>query len=101
MYLKPDNEVLKKFKEEKVIRKDSREKVKAVKEGDSVKGSGGDGINDEFNKMNVAQLKLALKSYGLTIDGRKADLRARLIAHQLEESNSGGGVNPPIDERTN
>ena len=32
MYLKPDNEVLKKFKEEKVIRKDNREKVKVVKE---------------------------------------------------------------------
>ena len=70
LYLKPDNEVLKKFKEEKVIRKDNREKVKAVKEGDSVKGSGGDGIEDEINKMNVTQLKLALKCYGLTIDGR-------------------------------
>ena len=68
-YLKPDNEVLKKFKEEKVIRKDNQEKVKAVKEGDSVKGSGGDGFKDEISKMNVAQLKLALKSYGLTIDG--------------------------------
>jgi hypothetical protein len=45
--------------------------VKAVKEGDSVKGSGGDaGIEDEINKMNVTQLKLALKCYGLTIDGR-------------------------------
>ena len=56
---------------EKVIRKDNREKVKAVKEGDSVKGSGGDaGIEDEINKMNVTQLKLALKCYGLTIDGR-------------------------------
>jgi hypothetical protein len=75
LYLKPDNEVLIKFKEEKIIRKDNREKVKAVKEGDSVKGSGGDGIEDEINKMNVAQLKLALKSYGLTIDaGLKADL---------------------------
>ncbi len=50
LYLKPDNKVLKKFKEEKVIRKDNREKVKAVKEGDSVKGSGGDGIEDEINK---------------------------------------------------
>jgi len=91
LYLKPDNEVLKNFKEEKVIQKDNWEKVKAVKEGDSVKGSGGDGIKVEINKMNVTQLKLALKSYGLTIDGLKADLRARLNAHQLEESNSGGG----------
>ncbi len=90
-YLKPDNEVLKRFKEEKVIRKDNWEKVKAVKESDSAKGSGGDGIEDEINKMIVAQLKLALKSFGLTIDGLKADLRARLNAHQLEKSNSGGG----------
>ena len=60
LYLKPDNEVLKNFKEEKVIQKDNREKVKAVKVGDSVKGSGGDGIKDEINRMNVAQLKLAL-----------------------------------------
>ena len=75
MYLKPDNEVLKKFKEENAIRKDNREKVRAVKEGDSVKGSGGDGIEDKINRMNVAQLKLALKSYGLIIDaGLKADL---------------------------
>jgi len=96
LYLKPDNEVLKKFKEEKVIRKDNREKVKVVKEGDSVKGSGGDGIEDEIKKMNVAQLKLALKSYGLTIDGLKADLRARFYAHQLEESNSGGGSTLPL-----
>jgi hypothetical protein len=44
--------------------------VKAVKEGGSVKGSGGDGIEDEINKKNVTQLKLALKCYGLTIDGR-------------------------------
>ena len=76
LYLKPDNEVLKKFKEEKVIRKDNREKVKAVNEGDSVKGSGGDGIEDEINKMNVTQLKLALKRYGLTVDGLKGDLQA-------------------------
>jgi hypothetical protein len=64
LYLKPDNKVLKKFKEAKVIRKDNREKVKAVKEGDSVKGSGGDGIEDEINKLNVAQLKLALLVMG-------------------------------------
>ena len=50
LYLKPEIKVLKKFKEEKVIRKDNREKVKAVKAGDSVKGSGGDGIEDEINK---------------------------------------------------
>ena len=99
LYLKPDNEVLKKFKEEKVIRKDNREKVKAVKEGDSVKGSGGDGIEDKINEMNVAQLKLALESYGFTIDGLKADLRARLNAHQLEESNSGGGSTLPLTSR--
>ena len=75
LYLKPDNEVLTKFKEEKVIRKDNREKVKVVKEGDSVNGSDGDGFKDEISKMNVVQLKLALKSYGLTIDaGLKADL---------------------------
>ena len=66
---------MKKFKE-KVIRKDNREKVKAVKECDSVKRSGGDGIDDEINKTNVSQLKLVLKSYGLTMDGLKADLRA-------------------------
>ena len=96
LYLKPDNEVLKNFKEEKVIQKDNREKVKAVKKGDSVKGCGGDGIEDEINKMNVTQLKLALKSYGLTIDGLKADLRAHLNAHQLEESNSGGGSTLPL-----
>ena len=82
---------MKRFKEEKVIQKDNWEKVKAVEEGDSVMGSGGDGIKVEINKMNVTQLKLALKSYGLTIDGFKADLRACLNAHQLEESNSGGG----------
>jgi hypothetical protein len=62
----------------------------------SVKGSGGDGIEDKINKMNVAQLKLALKSYGFTIDGLKADLRACLNAHQLEESNSGGGSTLPL-----
>ena len=69
-----------------------------MKEGDSIKGSGGDGIEDEINKMNVTQLKLVLKSYGLTltIDGLKADLRARLNAHQLEEFNSGGGSTPPL-----
>ena len=67
-----------------------------MKESDSAKGSGGDGIEDEINKMIVAQLKLALKSFGLTIDGLKADLRARLIAHQLEESNSGGGSTLPL-----
>ena len=96
LYLKPDNEVLKKFKDEKVIRKDNREKVKAVKECDSVKRSGGDGIDDEINKTNISQLKLALKSYGLTIDGLKADLRARLNAHQLEESNFLGGSTLPL-----
>ena len=62
----------------------------------SVKGSGGDGIEDKINEMNVAQLKLALESYGFTIDGLKADLRAHLIAHQLEESNSGGGSTLPL-----
>ena len=87
---------MKRFKEEKVIQKDNWEKVKAVEEGDSVMGSGGDGIKVEINKMNVTQLKLALKSYGLTIDGLKADLRARLNAHQLEESNVLGGSTLPL-----
>ncbi len=41
--------------------------------------------------MNITQLKVALKNYGLTINGLKADLQARLNAHLLEESNSGGG----------
>ena len=91
MYLKPATKVLKKFKEEKVIRKDNREKVKAVKEDESVKGGGGDSIKEELKHMNIAQHKVALKSYGLTVNELKADLHARLNAHLFEESNSGGG----------
>jgi hypothetical protein len=37
---------------------------------------GDDEIKEEINEMNLAQLKLALKSYGLTVDGLKGDLQA-------------------------
>ncbi len=50
MYVKPANEILKKFKEEKVIRKDNRAKVKAMKEGGDVKKGGGDGMKEEIKK---------------------------------------------------
>ena len=83
-YVKPADEVLKKCKEEKVIRKDNRTKVKAIKEGEDVKKDGGDGMKEEIKKMNVAQLKEALKSYGLTVNGVKGDLQARLNTHLLE-----------------
>jgi hypothetical protein len=39
---------LKKFKEEKVIQKDNRAKVKAMKEGEDVKKSGGDRMKEEI-----------------------------------------------------
>ena len=40
--------------------------------------------------MTIAQLKVVLKSYGLTVGGLKADLQARLNTHLLGESNFGG-----------
>ncbi len=76
LYIKPANEVLKRFQEEKVIRKDNRAKVKAMKEGEDVKKGGGDKMKEEIKKMNVAQLKEALKSYGPTVNGLKGDLQA-------------------------
>jgi hypothetical protein len=93
LYLKPPDEVLNKFNEEKVIRKDNPAKVKAIKDGGGVNEGGDDEIKEEINKMNVAQLKLALKSYGLTVDGLKGDLQARLNAHpRLHEESTSGGV---------
>jgi hypothetical protein len=58
--------------------------VKAIKEGEDVKKGGGDGMKEEIKKMNVAQLKEALKSHGLTVKGVKGDLQARLNTHLLE-----------------
>jgi hypothetical protein len=55
-----------------------------MKEGEDVKKGGGDGMKEEIKKMNVAQLKEALKSYGLTVNRLKGDLRARLNTHLLE-----------------
>ncbi len=49
-YVKPADEVLKKCKEEKVIRKDNQAKVKAIKEGEDVKKGGGDGMKEEIKK---------------------------------------------------
>jgi hypothetical protein len=49
-YVKPANKVLKKCKEEKVIRKDNQAKVKAMKEGEDVKKGGGDGMKEEIKK---------------------------------------------------
>jgi hypothetical protein len=49
-YVKPANEVLKKCKEEKVIRKDNQAKVKALKEGEDVKKGGGDRMKKESKK---------------------------------------------------
>jgi hypothetical protein len=48
--------------------------VKAVKEGGDVKKCGGERIKERIKKMNVAHLKVALKSHGLPIDRLKADL---------------------------
>jgi hypothetical protein len=65
---------------------------------------GDDEYEEEIIKMNVAQLKLALKSYGLTVDGLKGDLQARLNAHlrHHEESTSGGVANlHPSSKPTN
>ncbi len=55
---------------------------------------GGDNeIKEEINKMNVAQLKLALKSHGLNVDGLKSDLQACLHAHlRLHEEFTSGRV---------
>jgi hypothetical protein len=76
LYVKPADKVLKKFKDEKVIQKDNPAKVKAMREREDMKKGGGDGMMEEIKKMNVAQLKEALKSYGLTANGLKGDLRA-------------------------
>jgi hypothetical protein len=38
-----------------------------MKEGEDVKKGGGVGMKEEIKKMNVAQLKEALKSYRLTV----------------------------------
>jgi hypothetical protein len=84
LYVKPADKVLKKFKEEKVIQKDNQAKVKAMKEGEDVNKGGRDGMKEEIKKMNVAQLKEALQSYGLTVNRLKADLRAQLNTHLLE-----------------
>ena len=54
--------------------------------------------------MNVAQLKLALQIYGLTVDGLKGDLQARLNAHlRLHEESTSDGVATlhPSSEPTN
>ena len=72
--------------------------------GGGVNEGGDDEIKEEINKMNVAQLKLALKSYGLTVDGLKGDLQARLNAHlRLHEESTSGGVATlhPLNEPTN
>ena len=94
LYVKPPEEILRKFKEEKVIQKDNRTKVKALKEeGGDMKGGGGDAdsTKEKINNMTIAQLKVVLKIYGLTVGaGLKADLQARLNAHLLGESNLGG-----------
>ncbi len=75
---------MKKFKEEKVIQKDNRAKVKAMKEEKDTKKGGGEGMKEEIKKMNIAQLKEVLKSYGLTVNGLKRDLRAQSNKHLLE-----------------
>ncbi len=49
-----------------------------------MKKGGGDRMKEKIKKMNVAQLKEALKSYGLTVNGVKGDLQARLNTHLLE-----------------
>ena len=67
--------------------------VKALKEeGGDVKGGGGDAdsTKEKINIMTIAQLKVVLKSYGLTVGGLKADLQALLNAHLLGEFNLGG-----------
>ncbi len=43
LYVKPADEILKKFKEKKVIQKDNQAKVKTMKEGEDMKKGGGDG----------------------------------------------------------
>jgi hypothetical protein len=104
LYLKPPDEVLKKFKEEKVIRKDNREKVKSIKEGRS-KNEGVDyEIMGEIKKMNVTKLKVALKSHGLAVDGLKGVLQARLNTHlRIRQESSSGGMATldPSNEPTN
>ena len=104
LHLKPSGKVLKKFKEEKVIQKDNRAKVKAIKEGGGVNEGGDNEIKEEMKKMNLAQLKLALKSHGLNVDGLKGDLQARLHAHlRLHEEFTSGRVAAlhPSSEPTN
>ena len=57
-----------------------------------MKGGGGDAdsTKEKINNITIAQLKVVLKSYGLTVGGLKADLQAHLNTHLLGESNFGG-----------
>ncbi len=55
-----------------------------MKEGEDLKKDGGDRMKEEIKKMNVAQLKEVLKSYGLTVIGLRGDFQAQLNTHLLE-----------------
>jgi hypothetical protein len=72
--------VLKKVKEEKVLRTENRAKVKALKEE---KVDVADISPDAFGvkKLKVPEIKEELKRHGLRADGKKAKLMARLEAH--------------------
>ena len=55
-----------------------------MKEERDVKKGGGDGMKEDIKKMNIPQLKEALKRYGLTVNGLKGDLQDWLNTHLLE-----------------
>ncbi len=57
-----------KVKKEKFIQIDNQAKVKAKKEGKDVKKGGRYEMKEKIKKMNIAQLKETLKSYGLTVN---------------------------------
>jgi hypothetical protein len=79
-YIKPPDDVMRKVKEERVVRVENRVKLKAVKE-DNVGAT--DLKEDEFGlkKLKVPEIKAALKKHGLPADGLKAKLQAHLQAH--------------------
>ena len=79
-YIKPPDEVLRKVKEEKVIRIENRAKVKAVKEDKTV-GIMTDDDAFGWKKKKVQKNKEELKRLGLGAHRKKAELIARLEEH--------------------